>query len=882
MITFLIENRSQDSQDLSYTLTNIESLISQIPGSAYRILSEDDCLHFASVLKELSTDYVLFLRSGDNLSFAGLDIIPIMASKHYELISTRCIVSGKSYGAPPFPPAEIDLEEMLQYTPASHYSCFIRKDVLQNCQSVSDASVLYQIYSSIQKNSRIYFATSIVHFSCEFPYSRPSGTGNNSVSWYMDLCNELLLPISKDCDSTSCALSKPLQYVLPFLIWIRFKQNMNNGNKHVIDNEYPEFISAIKVFLSHVDDAILLRRTEINFEKKHMINTQHSSRYLLPFHFSVSMLQLKYGENFCLSYDIVKENDKKNIYVKLKDVLFFDLSNLKCNIDLIEYDERNELFTIDFHIDNFVDLSQFELHFFINEQPLEVFETYYYAHTKYFGVSVQKPITYRSVFSVPKNLSKCKQKKLLLRWEISYRDVALPLSVKASHYCARINTSVPKCYWKFSDNILSISKGDASLRIVPAKHRVLLYEIIFFAKNFRLHKATRVFGVRAAYWITRPWMKKKTIWLTYDKLYKGGDCGEYLYKYACTRQQDTGITPAYVINGDSADYKRLVDEGYHPLKYKSLKHLIYYLNSSVVFTTHGGVYNFNGFTNASVKYIQGLLHHDVACIQHGLSVQQLAHNSHRLFNNMKRYYCASKYEIENLSRPIYGYEDKSMLQLTGIPRYDGLINNDKHQILITPTWRNYIALPAGAKNEAKPYFEGFKDTDYFKIYNRLLSDERLIATARKTGYRLIYLLHPVISAQIDDYPKNEFVEIIPSLTVNYEKILTESSLMVTDYSGVQFDFAYMRKPVIYYHPDELPPHYKEGGFFYDTMGFGEICKKHEEIVSLLCDYMETGCQLKDFYEKREDDFFAYRDLNSCERIYNDMLSFQKKLYIMVS
>ncbi|WP_421594745.1 CDP-glycerol glycerophosphotransferase family protein, partial [Shinella sp. M27] len=119
------------------------------------------------------------------------------------------------------------------------------------------------------------------------------------------------------------------------------------------------------------------------------------------------------------------------------------------------------------------------------------------------------------------------------------------------------------------------------------------------------------------------------------------------------------------------------------------------------------------------------------------------------------------------------------------------------------------------------------------------------------------------------------VEIISALDVDYEKILTESSLMITDYSGVQFDFAYMRKPVVYYHPDELPPHYKEGGFFYDTMGFGEICTKHEEIVALICEYMENDCAIKPLYADRQNDFFAFNDLNSCKRIYDDMLEFQR-------
>ena len=127
-----------------------------------------------------------------------------------------------------------------------------------------------------------------------------------------------------------------------------------------------------------------------------------------------------------------------------------------------------------------------------------------------------------------------------------------------------------------------------------------------------------------------------------------------------------------------------------------------------------------------------------------------------------------------------------------------------------------------------------------------------------------------------DFEKKDGVEIISALGVNYEKILCESSLMLTDYSGVQFDFAYMRKPVVYYHPPKLPPHYVEGGFFYDTQGFGEICTEHQQLVDTLCDYMEHDCQLKDSYRTRQDDFFAFSDHDNCKRIFEDAYTWQKE------
>ena len=133
------------------------------------------------------------------------------------------------------------------------------------------------------------------------------------------------------------------------------------------------------------------------------------------------------------------------------------------------------------------------------------------------------------------------------------------------------------------------------------------------------------------------------------------------------------------------------------------------------------------------------------------------------------------------------------------------------------------------------------------------------------------MLHPVITAQEKDFKGNEHVTI---LTVNsgisYEQLLTESSLMVTDYSGIQYDFAYMRKPIIYFHPNELPAQYEDGGIDYETMGFGPICKNNDELVKTLCEYMDNDCKTKQEYIKRSDDFFAFKDHNNCDRIYNEI------------
>ena len=296
----------------------------------------------------------------------------------------------------------------------------------------------------------------------------------------------------------------------------------------------------------------------------------------------------------------------------------------------------------------------------------------------------------------------------------------------------------------------------------------------------------------------------------------------------------------------------------------------------MMIVSNSTVFAFNDLTMQGSSYFRDIVDFHVVCVQHGLSVQKIAIAQNRLRDNTRLYYCASPVEIENLSRPVYDYKDYDALRLTGVPRYDGLKNNDKKQIMISPTWRMQSAMLV-SKNEgvARDYNEHFKETSYFKVFNSLINDSRLLDAADKYGYRIKFVLHPIVSPQVDDFDKNDRVDIIPAIgDMSYEKMFCESSLMVTDFSGIQFDFAYMRKPLVYLHHNDIPQHYEEGAYHYDTMAFGEIVHTNDELIDMLTEYMSNGCVMKDKYRKRADDFFAFDDNNNCKRIYTDMIKYQ--------
>ena len=108
--------------------------------------------------------------------------------------------------------------------------------------------------------------------------------------------------------------------------------------------------------------------------------------------------------------------------------------------------------------------------------------------------------------------------------------------------------------------------------------------------------------------------------------------------------------------------------------------------------------------------------------------------------------------------------------------------------------------------------------------------------------------------------------------VSYRDTFAWSDLILTDYSSVVFDFAYLRKPILYYqgYREEFfsGEHTLTVGYFdYEKDGFGEVTYTMEDAVNQLISYMESGCKLKDQYRTRMDHFFAFHDRNCCKRIY---------------
>lgn len=638
------------------------------------------------------------------------------------------------------------------------------------------------------------------------------------------------------------------QYSFLYFLRMAFAVNFNANTKHIIKDEVlTEYKRQLNQVLSYISDEVLMN-TRCGFAK---LNA--NIRY--------QMLRQKYG----------KENEPNDYWFSNNEIaLLFDGKPMfiasAVNLQIHVMELQKNMLTISGVFPFPIDDDRFQLVAEFDQQMYPATVSHRFAYFKIFGEIVYN--NYCFDITVPLQLGKGD-----LRFYLVNEETNTKVNLDISYAKPRALLGGENTYYSKGRFLLYHKARKIMVRKNTKKRR--LSKELGLWKSLLSEKKYEALQLRVLYCLTRPFFRRKPIWIFFDKIYKGGDNGEYLYRY-CLKQKD-GIRKCYVLRDDVPDAKRFKAEKIPYVKYGSLLHRLLFLNATTVFATHCNATTFNTFFPSIESYFRGLFSYDLVCIQHGLTVQDIPNFQNRIVDNTKLYTLASPAEWNNLDTELYDYQGRDILRPTGLARYDGLVDQREKTILITPTWRNYLAIPSNS-GHARGYNALFRESSYFQIYNSLINNPDLLAAARKYGYKIKFLLHPVTSSQKDDYDTNEFVEIVAATDdLSYEDIMTHSALMVTDYSGVQFDFAYMYKPVVYYHPTALPASYNEGfGYHMATDALGEIVHEEKELVDLLIQYMSEDCQLHPEYRKRIDNFFYHHDHNNCQRIYEAVQEFYRQ------
>lgn len=355
-------------------------------------------------------------------------------------------------------------------------------------------------------------------------------------------------------------------------------------------------------------------------------------------------------------------------------------------------------------------------------------------------------------------------------------------------------------------------------------------------------------------------IRKKEIWLICEDKEEARDNGYHLFKYI--REKYPEINVYYAIDKKSCDYTKVKKYG-NIIQYESLKHWIYYLTASKNISTQKC-----GNPNAPLFYflqVYGILKNNRIFLQHGITKD----NAKWLYYNetkFRLFICGAKPEYEYIKEK-FGYPNENLKYL-GFPRFDELhnIKINKKQILLMPTWRNWLSRETNFIDTNK---EKFEDTLYFKTYNSLINNNELIEFLKEKDITLCFYPHRNMQKFIKLFnTTSNNIKILDKNDIDIQTLLKESALMITDYSSVYFDFAYMKKPLIYYHFDYEEYRQKQlqvGYFDYNNDGFGSIINNEQDLIKKIKEYVENDYKIENEYLIKINNFFELNDKENCKR-----------------
>lgn len=354
----------------------------------------------------------------------------------------------------------------------------------------------------------------------------------------------------------------------------------------------------------------------------------------------------------------------------------------------------------------------------------------------------------------------------------------------------------------------------------------------------------------------------RDIWLVGERRDEARDNGYHMFKYI--RENHSKDKVYYVIGKDSKDVVKLKNLG-NIIYADTFKHYLYYALSNKLVIAHLGscVPDSPVCWKAEEKKI---IKSKRVFIQHGITQSKVSTLMYKN-TNASLFICGAKPEYDFIMDE-FGYPEGNV-KYTGFARFDNLHDfKVKTQILVMPTWRQWIPSMTWSNNDDKCKKE-FLESDYYKKFNELINNKQIKYILEKNHMKMIFYPHHEMQGYIELF-KSNCDDIIVASEDDYDiqQLLKESMVLITDYSSIMYDFAYMRKPVIYYQFDETEyyeSHYPKGYFKYEDDGFGPIVRD----VSQLSEKLNECITYKNNkYNDRINKFFKLHDKENSKRIYH--------------
>ena len=352
-------------------------------------------------------------------------------------------------------------------------------------------------------------------------------------------------------------------------------------------------------------------------------------------------------------------------------------------------------------------------------------------------------------------------------------------------------------------------------------------------------------------------------WLFFDRDIHADDNSEHFYRYVKNNHPDQKIY--FALDSTSRDWKRLAKDGFNLVDIKSVDYENKLKQCSILIGSH----NYNNFVKQFGSDI--LLGKKFVFLQHGVTHNNVSSALNNI--NIDCLITASPEEFDAIAGDDSEFKyTKKEVYYTGFARFDSLMTGrrSKDCIAIMPTWRENIVGGFIGKGLKRSINKSFSNELYCKMWSSVFNDVSLKQIANNHSLEIVFIPHPEIKPYISELKIPSHINIIDQEQLSVQDVFKKCAVMITDYSSVAFDIAYLNKPIIYFQFDReefYSQHYIKGYFDYDSHGFGPVATSKELVVQYLREIINNKCLLSPEFSKRINKFFPTRDTDNCKRIY---------------
>lgn len=442
-----------------------------------------------------------------------------------------------------------------------------------------------------------------------------------------------------------------------------------------------------------------------------------------------------------------------------------------------------------------------------------------------------------------------------IEWKSLYWDVRLLLSLPGKPYACQLPITMDtKCrmFHKFLYN--GSFPGENGFFLYPyyTGKQTLAFVYRQKGKYDGMDIVLKEFAAILFYRLTKPYWKKRHICLVCEKFSEmAQDNGYYFFRHCMEEDEETylGKQIYYIITKDSPDRQKLEPYKDHLLDFMTIRHMCYLLAADLIVSSDSRYHTYAMQSRHSIfnRYIKKI---PFVFLQHGvIALKQVDF----FYGKGKRGGCdlfvVSTEDEKKIIVDNFGYLPDEVIN-TGLPRWDVLHDKSQNQreILIMPTWRNWL--------DSVPD-EDFEQSDYFRSYMELLNSRRFADILEKYDLQINFYLHAKFQDYVENFrAKESRIHLISFGEVAVNEMLMRCRMLITDYSSVCWDVLYQDKPILFYQFD-LDKYEEAQGSYLNmrTELFGDRAEHCGELLDMLEAQIKNDFRMKPEYEKMRQRYF---------------------------